>query len=688
MYNTDFLRRYSDCDSAEAWLSEHILNKNEPPVSFSANGTSSHEMNWEKNVGKTVTVTDYEKTATPVKRSYFIVEYTEKTYGLKVELKVTSYPLFPAVEYSAVLTNISESNSPEIKDLMAIDHPIIECKNSVLLHSFRGGFYSPDAYTPMEKVLRAGDSSHFQGTTGRCTEEYMNNFNVEDKEAGKGVVAVTSWPGKWKTDFSVKDGEVRLSSGEFLTDFVLFSGESFRTPVIVLMFYKGEHADAQNMYRRWLYTHNIMRNQGVREGVRALLCIIDSYPQVKGNGVDDVFNIKKLKETGLTEVIDDFCQDTGWYPCDDWTHTGNWYPDPDRYPDGMGVVGEAAHEAGLQYHVWFEPERLRAWNRSTVDLRNAIIGIYNGDDGRPHFKPSRELRQHDTALINYAIPEAVDYTIEWVNKLLDEGKIDIYRQDYNIQPAPFWDAYDEHITKELGIPRWGITEEKYTAGMLRFWQSIIERHPGMPIDNCAGGGMRLDLEICRYSFPHTRTDWWFNLENSQDHTYGAAQCLVLMGGACPQNAAIAGSEVYDKYQWRTQTTTSTGYGFNFINNISQKSIDGMLESGRAWRRFANYLFYDFYPLTPYNKSLDAVIAFEYDSPEKGEGMIVSYLRPEAEGEFTVYPTHLCEDAKYLVHDEDSAVPDYEISGKDFMEKGLCFKAEKKAVAPLFTYKKI
>ena len=33
--------------------------------------------------------------------------------------------------------------------------------------------------------------------------------------------------------------------------------------------------------------------------------------------------------------------DAGWYPCNnDWPTTGNWYPNPDHFPNGMDPVGK------------------------------------------------------------------------------------------------------------------------------------------------------------------------------------------------------------------------------------------------------------------------------------------------------------------------------------------------------------
>ncbi|MBE6632372.1 MAG: hypothetical protein E7623_06705 [Ruminococcaceae bacterium] len=690
MNTSEFLEKYSDTESYGKWISDHIKSKNDPPLSFNIGLMPSSELQWEKQVGKTHTVTDYEKTDRPVKRHWYMISYTAKDAGIKVNMKVTYYPDYPVVEYAPVITNIAKTNSPLIKDVLAMGSPVIENSSEILLHTFKGSVIDPDEYHPYEHILTESSSKHIEVTRGVPSAEFMPNFNFEDKASQKGVIAVLGWQGKWKADFELKNGCSYLNAGEYRTEFVLLPNESYKAPIMILLFYKGEHIDGQNVYRRWLYDHNIMREQGVRDGSRVMLCISDYYyPSREGNGHDDVYNIEKLKETGLNEYIDEFCQDAGWYNSyGDWHNTGNWYPDPERYPDGMGVVGEACKKAGILYHVWFEPERLRTWTKETIDLKDAIIGCHKGDDGQYHFTEPCDLKRGETVLTNYAIPKAVNYTIEWVNRLIDEFKIGIYRQDCNIEPGNYWDAYDEKMSREMGIPRYGLTEEKHCKGYMRLWQSVIDRHPGILIDSCASGGMRHDIETIRYSYPHTRTDWWNILENTQDHTYGAAQWLVLMGGACPQTASLTPPDSFDPYQWRSETVTSTAFGFNFLNPMTDEKIETIKQVIRNWKRFASYMLYDFYPLTPYDQSKASVCAFEYDSPEKGEGMLIVYLRPEFKGEFTVYPTRLSKNEKYLVHDEDGLIPDIEISGKDFMEKGIKVESGDKATAPWFTYKRI
>ena len=45
-----------------------------------------------------------------------------------------------------------------------------------------------------------------------------------------------------------------------------------------------------------------------------------------------------------------------------------------------------------------------------------------------------------------------------------------------------------------------------------------------------------------------------------------------------------------------------------------------------WREFAKYYFGDYYPLTPYSLENDVWMAWQFDCPEQGEGMVQAFRR--------------------------------------------------------------
>ena len=149
------------------------------------------------------------------------------------------------------------------------------------------------------------------------------------------------------------------------------------------------------------------------------------------------------------------------------------------------------------------------------------------------------------SLLNLGNPEAFKWLVNHIDKIITDEGIDLYRQDYNIDPLPGWRSGD---TKD----REGITENKYVMGYLAYWDALLERHPGMLIDSCASGGHRNDLETMRRAIPLLRSDYLFEPVGQQGHTYGLSFWIPFHGTAyCPSNSS---------HGWGYGTGTKSAYG--------------------------------------------------------------------------------------------------------------------------------
>jgi alpha-galactosidase len=134
-------------------------------------------------------------------------------------------------------------------------------------------------------------------------------------------------------------------------------------------------------------------------------------------------------------------------------------------------------------------------------------------------------------LLNLGNPAARQWLTDHVDRLLTEQGIDLYRQDFNMDPLAFWRAADEP-------DRQGITENKHVCGYLAYWDELRRRHPQMLIDSCASGGRRNDLETMRRSVPLWRSDYAYEPIGHQCMTYGISLWLPYHGtGTVASSAA-------------------------------------------------------------------------------------------------------------------------------------------------------
>jgi alpha-galactosidase len=185
--------------------------------------------------------------------------------------------------------------------------------------------------------------------------------------------------------------------------------------------------------------------------------------------------------------IEAYWLDACWYGTgrEWWQEVGNWTVRRSAFPDGLAPLGKAAHERGMRFVLWFEPERVRP---DTAVARE-----------HPEFL-LRCPAQPDNHLFNLGDPSARGYMADLLVGVIAESGVDVYRQDFNFDPLPYWQAAD-------APDRVGISEIRHTEGLYALWDELRARRPGLLIDNCASGGRRLDLETISRSFPLWRSDF-------------------------------------------------------------------------------------------------------------------------------------------------------------------------------------
>jgi alpha-galactosidase len=458
-----------------------------------------------------------------------------------------------------------------------------------MLHYSKGSPAVATDYRPFELKLGAEESKHLATEGGRPTNSHLPCFNIA--QGNKGAIAVLGWPGQWSADFVRNDGnELHVSAGQELTHFVLHSGESVRGPLGVLLFDDGDWIDGQNLWRRWFIAHNlphISEPPGALPGPQLLACSSHQFHEmINANEENQIQFIDRYLAEGLK--LDYWWMDAGWYQTDsDWPKTGT-----ERVAPGTWLY-----------------EKHPNW----------LLGK-NGEQ----------------KLLNLGNPEARDWAIEHFSKLITEQGIDLYRQDFNIDPLPYWRAND-------APDRQGITEIKHIEGYLAFWDALLARHPGLRIDSCASGGRRNDLETLRRSVPLLRSDYILEPTGQQLHTYGMSLWIPYYG---------TGINSIDPYVFRSQAVISatacydvrrTDYDYETLRKLTAQ-----------WRDYSKYYLADFYPLTPYARDEDEWLAWEFFDPAKGEGVVQAFRRTKCDADHLDVTLRALDPARtYLVTDIDT-----------------------------------
>jgi alpha-galactosidase len=589
------------------------------------------------------------------KRTEYTLTYTDPATGLIVRCVGVEYSDFPCVEWTLYFKNGGKQDTPILSEIQALDMRV-ERKPGVggeyLLHHNTGSQTAPSDYQPHETVLGPGAVLVLAGAAGRPTGDHLSYFNLE-LSPSEGIVIALGWPGQLATRFSRDKGNgVRVWAGQELTHFKLLPGEEVRTPLVALQFWKGgDWLRAQNVWRRWFIAHNLRKPGGKLPP--AMWCGAATVGGGLMEGVTEENAKQWIDFYGTLGLKPDFWwMDAGWYPCrGSWPNTGTWEVDKTRFPNGILPVTDNLHKKGIKSILWFEPERVVADTWLPTHHPEWIFGGKNG------------------TLVNFGDPDAWKWMVERVDSLLVSEGIDIYRQDFNMDPLPSWRAND-------AADRQGISEIRHVTGLLAYWDELLRRHPEMLYDNCASGGRRNDLESMRRGVPFTKSDYALEPVGVQGETYGISMWLPYYAATWMWNE--------DAYTCRSNMAHVTGALLKADDKNQGKVLPKRLDE---WRKTVANYWGDFWPLTPYSLDNKAWIGWQFDCPEEGHGVVQAFRRAESIYESARLKLRgLDANAVYLLTNLDETGTS-EIGGRELLDKGLRVALKESPSAAIITYKK-
>lgn len=637
------------------WTSMHLQKADgNVPFSFLYDGKASSEFlqNWEYKA---------ESRNLDENRIQNNQLWTDPQTGLEVCCEAVEYSDYPVVEWTVYFKNTGTGNTPVLKDIQGLD-VIFQQKEDkdFVLHGIKGDFCTSDSFEPYSDTLVAGSEKTFAppSHSGKSTDgpEGWPYYNLQMN--GNGVIIAVGWPGQWASSFTCEASNgVKVKAGQQLTHCYLKPGEEIRTPLISLLFWKKSNVvDAQNLWRRYYLAHIIPYING--EPQQPTLQI-----QVGAAAKDTSY----VKEFLQARIKPDICwRDAAWYPKDkgpykgdgSWLNTGTWEIDSTRYPEKFKPFSDFVHKHGMQFLLWFEPER---------------VGDPNSWLGKIHPEWLLPGSSHGD-LLDEGNPEAWKWLVNHIDSMIQSQGIDWYREDMNGGgPLPAWRKND--------VPdRQGITENMYIQGHLAFWDELKRRNPHLRIDACASGGRRNDLETMKRAVPLLRSDFqWHWMENvvrgNQGQTYGLSFWLPFQG---------TGVYFYDTYRMRSFYMPGFGMG-----NLTPENIAVQQQAYSECAKIApDMLFGDYYPLTPYNVDTTHWIAWQFDRPEEGTGVIQAFRRNSCEEAVKTFPFKgLDAEAQYEIINFDTQNP-IVLTGKELTEKGLKLEINDKPGSAIIKYKRM
>lgn len=197
-------------------------------------------------------------------------------------------------------------------------------------------------------------------------------------------------------------------------------------------------------------------------------------------------------QTRLEVLIDEasqlgvelFVLDDGWFGerNDDQSSLGDWQVNLKKLEHGLAGVSKYAHQKGMQFGLWFEPEMVS--EKSTLFALHPEWAIQT-----PGRTLSLSRSQYVLDLANGAVQ---DYLYEAIATILEETQIDYIKWDMN---RNITEAY----SMSLASDRQGEFFHRYILGVYALLERLTQDYPDVLIEGCSGGGGRFDAGMLYYT---------------------------------------------------------------------------------------------------------------------------------------------------------------------------------------------
>jgi alpha-galactosidase len=557
-------------------------------------------------------------------RELRILTLTDPATGLEVRAEAILYNDTGGIDWTLHFTNRGTKETPILEQVQAVKVTVLpKGKGDPILHRLHGSSGVDEDWLPMADKLGLGarvecgpSGEQANSSSGACPF-----FNLQWD--GGGVITAIGWTAPWRVTVERSgDGLLRLQAGMQQMRLKLRPGESIRGPRILQLHWFGKDPiEGCNRFRRLMFAHILPQRQG-RPITPPIAHTSVAFREENGCTETDVLSYLKAIEGLGFEV---FWLDAYWirdgYP----RGTGHYgFPirrvEPrDRFPRGLRPIGDAAHKLGLEFLVWFSPETV--WAGGELAREHPEWTLFWEKE-----KPLLDWGQVDLGIpearrfmTRYLLTAIREYGIDWLR--IDSGMIQAFARQRN-QESP---------------DRVGLSEIRYVEGLYRMWDEIRAANPRLVIDNCFGGGRRIDLETSSRSLPLWRTDATYERIKTGKHDQVAVLNQMMTAGLSRYVPfSTCGQTGVTPYVFRS--------GFNggiVFGDDCRPAGYPRAELGKAvaeGKRIRRYYFGDFYPLVPVTAGAGDWCVLQYHLPAEEEGMILAFRRhesPEAEMELSV-----------------------------------------------------
>jgi alpha-galactosidase len=320
-------------------------------------------------------------------------------------------------------------------------------------------------------------------------------------------------------------GEIGLdpNPGPFRTR--LKPGETFETPRIFLGATAGGPDATANVLRPWV--REVLTNANTWKDPHYPFTVNNSW----GGGMHvDQEIARRMIHDSADLGFEMFHVDAGWF-----RGVGDWYPDANKFPNGLQPIADEAHERGMKFGLWVD------WTQAGVDNPAGALNIHDPKarswltaDVPETWKPEEFKGQ----TIDIGVADAKAWAMQETDRIVTDYKLDMLEHDGYLvakgceasdHPHAPPDLLNQCTYRDSGfvfVRSSNSSDVSYHAVRAYYdIQSTLRRkHPGLLLEICNDGGRMVDFGSAAHGDYFSITDTYDPLSNRRAF-YDAAFAL-------------------------------------------------------------------------------------------------------------------------------------------------------------------
>lgn len=449
-----------------------------------------------------------------------VVRLADPMRPLEVELLFTAYLRENVIATRSRITN--REQGPVTLHAYYSSALSLHGYGSYLLTQLRGGWADEAQieHLPLGHGTHSISTRKLVRTTHTENPAFMLSLDTDrfDEEHGEVIAGALAWSGNYRIDFSVDEYDILTLLAGANPDgaaYTLDAGQTLTTPEMVYTFSDcGAGGASRNL-------HDWARRYGIRDGHRGHVpTLLNSWERAYFDFGEET--LRGMIDDAAAMGLEMFVLDDGWfgnkYPRNhDRAGLGDWEVNSAKLPGGIDRIASYAHERGLKFGIWIEPEMVNP--RSELAERHPDWVVR---------APGREapLIRHQW-LLDLSNPEVQDFVFGVFDRTMSlSKKIDYIKWDANRHAESIGSAY-------LPADRQSNFWVDYTRGLYRVMERIRAKYPDVLIQACSSGGGRVEYGALKY----------FDEVWTSDDTEALSRARIQYGTSLFYPAAVMGAHV-------------------------------------------------------------------------------------------------------------------------------------------------